>query len=304
MRRGLFYNLKKHHGLYLMFLPVIVSLLVFNYVPMWGLVLAFKNYVPWKGFLGSRWVGLENFDYVFNTANFPQLLANTIVINLLKLFWGFPAPIIFALLLNELRRPGFKRPIQTISYLPHFVSWIVISSIAYNLFNVNFGILNNLLKSMGRDPIQWYLRADLWRSILVISSVWKGMGYGSILYLAAISSIDPTLYEAAVVDGAKRRQQLWHITLPSIMPTASVLFILSLGGIMYGDFGQIYALIGYNSPLYRTTDVLDFFIYRVGFQSGKYSIGIALGMFQSAVGCAMVMATNAIARRAGGTGIW
>lgn len=297
-------NLKKYWALYLMFIPTAATLIIFNYIPMWGVSLAFKDYVPWYGFSGSEWVGWDNFRYVFSTPDFPRLIRNTLLINVYKIAWGFPAPIILALLLNEVKTKHFKNTIQTISYLPHFISWIVISGIMYNLLNTNFGIINNLLKSIGQDPIQWYIRSDVWRSILVGSSVWKGVGYSSIIYLAAISGVDTSLYEAAIVDGATRWKQTIHITLPSIAPTISILFILGIGGIMYGDFGQIYALIGYNSPLFPTTDVLDFFIYRVGLQGGKFSIGAALGLFQSAIGFILVMTTNYVAKKIGGEGIW
>jgi putative aldouronate transport system permease protein len=303
-KRSFISNIKKHYILYIMFLPVIISLLLFNYIPMWGVLLGFKDFVPWQGFWGSKWVGLGNFKYIFNTPDFPRLLRNTLLINIYKMIFGFPAPIIFALLLNELKNKLFKRTVQTISYMPYFVSWIVISGIAYSFLNTNYGIINNILKGFGLEPIQWYIRSEYWRSILVGTNIWKGVGYGSILYLAAIAGIDPTLYEAAIVDGATRWKQTLHITLPSILPTASILFILGLGGMMNGDFGQTYALIGFNSPLYKTTDVLDFYIYRVGLQGGKFSIGTALGLFQSAIGFILVMGTNKIAKRMGGEGIW
>lgn len=303
-KHGLAFNIRKYWVLYLMFLPTVIILLIFNYIPMWGVTLAFKDYVPWYGFMGSKWVGWNNFRYIFSTPDFPRLIRNTLLINVYKIAWGFPAPIIFALLLNEVKVKKFKNPVQTISYLPYFISWIVISGIMYNLLNTNFGIVNNFLKAIGKEPVQWYIRADVWRSILVGTSMWKGVGYSSIIYLAAISGIDMMLYEAAVVDGASRWKQTLHITLPSIAPTISILFILGVGGIMYGDFGQIYALISYNSPLFPTTDVLDFFIYRVGMQSGKFSVGTALGLFQSAIGFVLVMSTNFIAKKIGGEGIW
>lgn len=303
-KKGFVYNIKKHYVLYLMFLPVIICLILFSYIPMWGVILAFKNYVPWYGFFGSKWVGLNNFRYIFSTPDFPRLLSNTILINIYKMIFGFPAPIIFALLLNEVKGRLFKRTVQTISYMPYFVSWIVISGISYSLLNTNYGIINNILKSFGLEPVQWFIRSEYWRSILVGSNIWKGVGYSSILYLAAIAGIDPTLYEAAIVDGASRWKQTLHITIPSIMPTASILFILGLGGMMSGDFGQTVALIGSNAPLYKTTDVLDYYIYRVGLQSGKFSIGTALGLFQSAIGCVLIMITNKIAKRMGGEGVW
>jgi putative aldouronate transport system permease protein len=297
-------NIKKYHTLYIMFLPVVISLILFNYLPMWGILLSFKDYVPWHGFFGSKWVGLGNFRYVFSTPEFPRLLANTLLINVYKLILGFPAPIILALLLNEVKNNYFKKTFQTISYMPYFVSWIVISGIAYSLLNTNYGVLNTVLKAFGLEPIQWYIRSDLWRGILVGTNIWKNVGYNTIIYLAAIAGIDPTLYEAAIVDGAGRWKQTLHITLPSILPTASILFILGLGGMMYGDFGQTYALVGYNAPLYKTTDVLDFYIYRVGLQAGKFSIGSALGLFQSAIGFLLIVMTNKLAKKMGGEGIW
>jgi putative aldouronate transport system permease protein len=226
------------------------------------------------------------------------------MINVYKIIFGFPAPIIYALLLNEVKGKLFKKTVQTISYMPYFVSWIVISGISYTLLNTNYGVINSILTALGLEPIQWYIHSEYWRSILVGSNIWKGVGYSSILYLAAIAGIDPTLYEAAIVDGASKWKQLVHITLPGILPTASILFILGLGGIMNGDFGQTYALIGFNSPLYKTTDVLDFYIYRVGLQGGKFSIGTSLGLFQSAIGFMLILVTNKIAKRMGGEGIW
>ncbi|AEE96955.1 ABC transporter permease [Mahella australiensis] len=303
-QKGFIYNIKRYRNLYIMFLPVIICLILFNYLPMWGVILAFKDYVPWQGFWGSKWVGWNNFKFILASPDFPRLIRNTLLINIYKIIWGFPAPIILALLLNEVKNKYFKNTIQTISYLPYFISWIVVSGIMYNLLNTNFGVINNMLQSMGMEPVQWYGRADLWRSILVITNIWKSIGYSSIIYLAAISGIDPTLYEAAIVDGATRWQQTWHVTIPGIMPTVSILFILGIGGLMYGDFGQIYALVGYNSALYETTDVLDFYIYRVGMQGGRFSIGTALGLFQSIVGFIMVVTTNYLAKKMGGEGIW
>lgn len=303
-KHGLFHNLLRYRTLYLMFLPTAVFLIIFNYIPMWGVVLAFKNYIPWLGFNESEWVGFDNFRYVFSTPDFPRLIRNTLLINIYKIIWTFPAPILLALMLNEVRARRFKNVVQTISYLPHFISWIVVSGIMYNLLNYNFGILNNIIKGFGGDPVQWYIRKDLWRGILVATSMWKSVGYSSIIYLAAISGIDQELYEAAVVDGANRWHQTRYITIPCLMPTVSVMFILGIGGIMYGDFGQIYALIGYNSSLFPTTDVLDFFIYRVGLQGGKFSVGTALGLFQSLIGFFMVLLTNKGAKKLGGQGIW
>jgi putative aldouronate transport system permease protein len=290
--------------LYLMFVPVIICLTLFNYIPMSGILIAFTRYQPWVPIFESPWVGLDNFRTMFSAPDFGRLVFNTVWINVLKLLWGFPAPVIFALLLTELRGKLFKRAIQTISYLPHFVSWIVISGISYALLNTNFGLVNGVLKGLGLEPVQWFVRGEFWRSILVGSSIWKGIGYSSILYLAAISGIDPTLYEAAVVDGASRWRQVISITIPCIMPTASILFILNIGSMMSGDFGQIFALIGQNAPLHANTDVLDFYIYRKGLQGGLFSIGAAMGLFQSVIGFVLVMGTNRIVKWMGGEAIW
>lgn len=297
-------NLKKHWMLYVMFLPVAICLILFNYLPMGGIYIAFTKYQPWIPIHESPFVGWENFKLMFAAPNFDQLIFNTVWINILKLFFGFPAPIILALLLNEVTHSKFKKTVQTLSYLPYFVSWIVVSGIMYSLLNYNSGIVNNILKSMGSDPVQWYTHGEYWRSILVASSVWKSIGYNSILYLAAIAGIDPTLYEAAVVDGANRWHKMLYITFPSILPTASILLILSLGGLMNGDFGQIFALIGQNAPLHEYTDVLDFYIYRKGLQAGQFSIGTAMGLFQSSIGFVLICLSNFLSKKMGGEGIW
>lgn len=303
-KRGFIRNIRRYWMLYVMFLPVIICLLLFNYLPMTGIYIAFTEYQPWVPILESPFVGLENFRLMFTAPDFGRLVFNTVWINILKLVFGFPAPIILALLLNEVQKQVFKRTFQTISYLPYFVSWIVVSGIMYTLLNYNFGIVNGVLKSFGMEPVQWYTSSEYWRSFLVGTSVWKSIGYNSILYLAAIAGIDTALYEAAVIDGASRWKQMLHITLPCLLPTASILLILSLGSMMNGDFGQIFALIGQNAPLHETTDVLDFYIYRKGLQSGQFSIGTAMGLFQSVIGFILIVGSNLAAKRMGGEGIW
>lgn len=303
-KRGFFHNIQRYWRLYVMFLPVIVCLFLFNYLPMTGIYIAFTKYQPWVGILKSPFVGWSNFKMMFSAPDFGHLVFNTVWINVLKLIFGFPAPIILALLLNEVQRQSFKRTFQTISYLPYFVSWIVVSGIIYILLNYNFGIVNGVLKQLGLEPVHWYTSKQYWRSILVATSVWKYVGYNSILYLAAIAGIDPTLYEAAMIDGASRWKQMLYVTLPCIRSTASILLILNLGSMMNGDFGQIFAIIGNNAPLHETTDVLDFYIYRKGLQSGQFSIGTAMGLFQSSIGFVLIVGSNYAARRIGGDGIW
>ena len=289
---------------YLMILPVLVYLALFAYKPMYGLQIAFKNYRPTRGIAGSAWVGFQWFEKFFTDPYFWRLLRNTFTLSALDILFGFPAPILLALLLNELRNNKFKRTVQTISYLPHFVSWIIISAILYSLINGSYGLLNNMMKGMGIRPPSWYTRPDLWRGILVGTEIWKSIGFSSILYLAAIANINSELYEAAAIDGATRFKQTLHITLPSILPTVIVMFILQMGGLMSGNFQQVYALVGNNTAIYRTVDTLDYYIYRVGIGKTNFSLGTAMGIFQSIISFLLVLATNRIANRAGSFGIW
>lgn len=298
------HNLYKYRLLYLMLVPTIAVLAVFNYYPLWGLRISLYNYIPWQGFAGSKYVGLQNFRTLFSLPDFPRLVNNTIVINLLKILFGFPAPILFALLLNEVRSKAFKRTVQTISYLPHFVSWIIVSAILYSLINGSYGLVNSMLKGFGVKPPVWYTRPDLWRGILVGTDIWKGVGFSSILYLAAIANINAEMYEAAVIDGATRLQQTRYITLPSMLPTIVIMFILQMGGLMNGNFQQIYALVGSNIPIYKTVDTLDYYIYRIGINKMNYSLGTTMGIFQSIISFALVMGTNWVANKTGDMGIW
>lgn len=304
MLKRLSHNLYKYRMLYLMLVPTIVTLAIFNYYPLWGLRISFYNFIPWEGFEGSKYVGIQNFKTLFNLPDFPRLIKNTVVINLLKIAFGFPAPILFALLLNEVRSKTYKRTVQTISYLPHFVSWIIVSAILYSLINGSYGLVNSTLKSMGVKPPVWYTRPDLWRGILVGTEIWKSVGFSSILYLAAIANINAEMYEAAVIDGATRLQQTRWITLPNMLPTIVIMLILQMGGLMSGNFQQIYALVGSNTAIYKTVDTLDYYIYRIGINKMNYSLGTTMGIFQSLISFALVMGTNYIANKTGDMGIW
>lgn len=302
--KRLAHNLVKYRLLYLMLVPTIAVLGVFNYYPLWGLRISFYNFIPWLGFEGSKFVGLQNFRTLFNLPDFSRLVENTVIINLLKIFFGFPAPILFALLLNEVRVKAFKRTVQTISYLPHFVSWIIVSAILYTLINGSYGLINSLMRDIGIKPPVWYTRPDLWRGILVGTEIWKSVGFSSILYLAAISNINAEMYEAAVIDGATRIKQTLYITLPSMLPTIVIMFILQMGGLMNGNFQQVYALVGSNTAIYKTVDTLDYYIYRIGIGKMNYSLGTTMGIFQSLISFTLVMTTNYIANRTGDMGIW
>jgi len=266
--------------------------------------MAFYTYYPTKGFSGSPFVGLQNFVTLFNMADFGKQVYNTIIINIYKLILSFPAPIIFAILIAEVRQRHFKRAVQTISYLPHFVSWIVVNALLYALINGNYGTINIAMQSMGMTPPKWYVRPDLWRAILIITEVWKNVGFGSILYLAAIANINQEMYEAAAIDGASRFQQIFRIMLPCLVPTIIVMLIMQMGGMMRGNFQQVFALVGSNTPLYSTVDVLDTSIYRLGLEKNQFSLGTAMGIFQSAISFVLVMITNKIANKVGEYGIW
>ncbi len=303
-KHGFLYNIKAYKLLYLMFLPTAATLLIFNYLPLWGLRMAFFNYIPWKGFEGSAFVGWQNFKTLFSLPDFGRLVTNTVVINIYKILIGFPMPILFALLLNEIRGRRFKRTVQTISYLPHFVSWVIISAILYALINGNYGLVNTFMTSIGITPPRWYVRPDMWRGLLVATDIWKSVGFSSILYLAAIANINTEMYEAAVIDGASRLKQILYITLPSLLPTIIVMFILSMGGMMNGNFQQIYSLVGSNTPLYKTVDVLDYAIYRRGLQRSEFSLATAMGIFQSGISFLLVVITNKVANKAGEYGVW
>ncbi len=299
-----FARYKKYPALCVMLLPVIIYFVVFKYVPMAGIVMAFKDYKLGLGIWKSPWNGFENFEKAFSTITFVRSVKNTLVISLLKMVVGFPAPIVFALLLNEVRSNGYKRTVQTISYLPHFLSWVVMAGILSQLLSPNNGAVNYILtRVFGMEKAIYFLGDNAYfRGTLVVSDVWKGVGWGSILYLATISSIDPALYEAAICDGASRLQRVWYITLPCILPTITIMLILSCGSIMDAGFDQVLNL--YNAAVYKTGDIIDTYVYRYGLGKMQYSLGTAVGLFKNLIGFALVVTTNIIAKKISGDGIW
>ena len=251
---------RRHPGLYLLLIPGVVYLLVFEYVPMYGLIIAFKDFNFVKGIWGSDWIGLQNFTYLFTSKNFWHILRNSVVISLLKIVWGFPAPIILALMLNEVGNMLFKRVSQTVMYLPHFISWVVIAGMMFNLLSPSTGLFNKLVVALGGEPIAFLARKEFFRTIVVVSSIWKEAGWGTIVFLAAISGIDPTLYESAIIDGANRLQRARYITIPGIIATVIVLLILQISYIMSNGFEQIFML--YNPLTYEVADVFETYTYR------------------------------------------
>jgi len=294
-------DFKKNKYVYLMILPVIAFFIIFSYWPMYGVIIAFKDYSPGKGIWGSNWVGLKNFKDFFSSYYVGRLIRNTILINIYDLIWGFPAPIILALLINEVNNKLFKRTIQTISYLPHFISLVVVCGIIID-FTASDGLITTILSYFGIKPTNLLMRPELFRTIYISSGIWQGVGWGSIIYLAALSGIDPNLYEAATIDGAGRWKQALHITLPGIAPTIIILFILRLGSMMSVGYEKIILL--YNSTTYETADVISSFVYRKGLQESNYSYSTAVGLFNSIINFMLIIIANTISRKVSETSLW
>ncbi|TMV48893.1 sugar ABC transporter permease [Paenibacillus mesophilus] len=289
--------LKKDKLLYLMAIPGILFFIVFHYVPMYGILIAFKKYNLYQGFSGSPWVGLDNFVKLFGMGGFRRALGNTIIISFYQLFFAFPAPIILAIMLNEVRHMLYKRFVQTVIYLPHFVSWIIIAGILYAFFSPSTGVIKEIAVWFGYEgAITNFLSSkEYFRGLLVVSNIWKEAGFGTVLYLATIASIDPQLYEAAKVDGAKKWRQIWHITLPGLRTTIVILLIIRVGHILNAGLDQVYAL--YNPQVYEVSEILDTFIYKLAFEEAKYDLSTATGVFKSVIGLVLVLFTNYIAKK-------
>jgi putative aldouronate transport system permease protein len=269
---------------------------------MWGITLAFKNYRPFLGFMKSAWVGVENFDRFFHDRAFTQLFVNTLTISVLNLLFNFPMPIIFALMLNEVRNKYFKRVIQTITYLPHFMSWVVVAGLSYVMFTSDGGIINEAIKALGFEPVNFLSSDKAFRPMIIGQSMWRETGWGTIVYLAALSGVDVEQYEAARIDGASRFQQLWHITLPSIKVVIITLFILRLGNIMDTSFDQIYNML---NELNRSVgEVFDTYVYLYGINQGQLSYATAVGVFKSVIGLILVVGADRLAKKAGEEGIF
>ncbi|ASA23874.1 ABC transporter permease [Paenibacillus donghaensis] len=272
--------------LHFMILPGLVLIIIFSYIPMAGLVIAFQDFSPISGFREITWNGLDNFCYLFELPGFRQVVWNTIFISIMKIAAGLTVPVIAALLLNEVRINGFKRSIQTIIYMPHFFSWVILGGIVVDVLSPSSGIVNMVLKSLGMQPIQFLADNNWFPYILVITDQWKEFGFGTIIYLAALTSIDQSLYEASIIDGAGRWKQTWHITLPGIRPIMILMLTLSLGNVLNGGFDQVFNL--YNPLVYESGDILDTMIYRIGLQEAQYSVSTALGLIKSVVSFAFI----------------
>lgn len=293
-------NRKKY--LYLLLIPCVVYFLLFHYVPMYGILMAFKEFDFGKGIWGSPWVGLDNFRYMFSMEDFYNVFRNSLSLSLLRLAFGFPMPILLALMINEIRLVKFKKTLQTVIYLPHFISWVVIGGILVNFLSPTWGVVNKLLGQMGIEPVFFMAKPQYFKWIVVASSIWKEAGWGTILYLAALTAINPELYEAARIDGASRFQQLIRITLPCITGTIVTLFVLRTGTIMNNGFEQI--LVLQNSQNLSVSEVFETYTYRVGILGGRYSFATTVGLFTSVIGMVLIMCTNKISKMMGENGLW
>ncbi|WP_246187947.1 ABC transporter permease [Paenibacillus tengchongensis] len=287
-----------------MVLPALLFILVFSYIPMYGVLMAFQDYNLFKGFTGSPWVGVKHFEMFFNAPEFWMVIRNTVVISLFKLLIGFPAPILLALMLNEVRSRVFKRTVQTISYLPHFLSWVIVSGFVMSMLSTENGSVNMLLQQLNliNDPINFLSLPQYFWSILVTTGVWKEIGFSSIVYLAAIAGVDPYMHEAASIDGAGKLRQMFSVTLPAILPVIIVFLILAIGNLLSAGFEDI-LLLGSNPVLRDVSDVLDTYVYRIGIQNNRYSYATAAGLFKSLIGVFLLVGANYAARKSGNS-LW
>ncbi|OJG21013.1 hypothetical protein RR47_GL001482 [Enterococcus columbae DSM 7374 = ATCC 51263] len=295
-------HLKNNKWLYVLLIPGLTYFLVFRYAPMYGLIIAFKDYVPFLGITGSKWIGLQNFRDFFTNPDFFRILGNTLIIALLNIIFAFPAPIILALLLNEVRKKIFQRVVQTFVYVPHFLSWTIVVSLWYILFNVDHGAITNLVTSLTGKEIDFLSDPSWFRTMIVTQTIWKETGWGTIIYLAALSGVDQEQYEAAIMDGAGRFRRVWHITLPAIRSTIIIMLILKVGAILTTGFDQIYLMTNQlNRPV---ADVFDTYVYMMGITNGAYSYSTAVGLFKSVVGIILVLGTNRLAKFFGESGLY
>ncbi len=286
----------KYKELYILFLPVAIWFIVFHYIPMMGIVIAFKDYSIMQGIFDSPWAGLKHFERFLNSTAFLQTLKNTVLISLYNLVFSFPAPILFSLLLNEVVNDKFKKCIQTVSYLPHFISWSVAGGLFYMILSPSTGVINYFIKVLGFDAINFLGDIRYFRSILVVSGIWKSIGWGAIIYLAALSGVSEEMYEASYIDGAGRFRRIWHITLPSIRSVIIIMLILAVGNILNVGFEHVFVMI--NDTVLEVGETLDYYIYRIGlYNMNNFSFATAIGLFKSCIGFLLIMFTNVISKK-------
>ncbi|GGG16462.1 ABC transporter permease [Paenibacillus abyssi] len=299
---GLMRRIIKNKAIYLMILPGFVYFLIFKYIPMSGLIIAFQDYQPYLGIANSEWVGMKHFKRLFTEPMFFTILRNTLVLFAINLLFYFPVPIILALMLNEVRRAFFKRFVQTVIYIPHFMSWVIIVSISFVMLSMDRGIINELIAMLGLEKINFLMSNEWFRPMYLLQVIWREAGWGTIIYLAAMAAIDPGLYEASRIDGANRFRQMWHITLPSIRSVIIVLLILKIGDVLELGFEHIYLLL--NSMNREVAEIFDTYVYTAGLRQGQFSFSTAVGFFKSIVGLILVMFANWLAKKIGEEGIY
>ncbi|WP_168120228.1 ABC transporter permease subunit [Paenibacillus sp. HB172176] len=295
-------QVRRNYDLYLLLIPGLVFLGIFKYTPIYGLVIAFQNFNIFQGINGSEWVGFAQFDRLFSTAEFGRIMRNTLLISLYKIVILFPIPIAIAVFLNEVGKMWFKRTIQTIIYLPHFLSWVIIAGLFINIMSPSTGILNSMVVFFGGEPINFFMDNDFFRSVIVATAGWKEAGWNAIIFIAAIAGLDPELYEASKLDGASKVQQVFTITLPGIASTIILMLILRIGHVLEAGTEQI--LLLYNPTVYETGDVIGTYIYRMGLTSMEFSFSTAVGLFESVIGFALVIGGNYLAKKYSGRSIW
>ena len=299
---GIVDYLKREWQIYVMLLPTIVWLILFLYKPMYGLQVAFKDYSLFRGVSGSEWIGFEHFETLFNSDQFFRAIRNTVLISLYSLLIGFPVPIVLALMFNEILNQKFRKAAQTIVYLPHFISSVIIAGIVITALSPSSGIVNTIIGWFGMEPVYFLTRPEWFRPIFIGTGIWQEAGFQSIVYLAAIAGVSPTLYESAVVDGASRWQMMWKITIPSILPTILIMLIIRIGNILEVSFEMIILL--YQPATYETGDVVNSFIYRQGIQAGQYDFAAAAGLFNAVMAFVLVITANTLSRRYSRTSLW
>lgn len=288
--------------LYLLLVPCVLYFIIFYYVPMYGLIIAFKDFKFSKGIIGSPWCGLENFQYLFSTSDFYRILWNSLSLSVLKLLLCFPVPIVLSLMLNEISLLKCKRVLQTVIYLPYFISWVVIGGILVNLLSPSWGLVNNILKQFGMSPVFFMGSDRYFKGIVLISHIWKQAGWDTIIYLAAITAISPDLYEAATIDGASKLRRVWHITLPGIRSTIIILLLLSVGNLLNNGFEQIYVL--QNGSNLAVSEVFETYTYKMGMINGRFSFATSIGLFSSVVGFTLLALANLGAKAMGEDGLF
>ena len=289
-------------SLYILISPMVILLFIFKYIPMYGVIIAFKDFSVYKGILNSDWVGFKHFEYFLTDDKFWQVMRNTLIINCYDIIFGFTAPIVFALLANEIYQKTFKRVMQTISYLPHFLSWIVVSGIFYQFLSPETGMFNRFLGLFGFEPIYFMTEPSIFRGILVFADIWKNVGWSAILYFAVIAGIDSHLYDAAWIDGAGRLRQVFVITLPHMMPMITLLFLLRLASIFGIGFERVFLM--QNPLVYDVSDVISTYVYRVGLEQAQYSLTTAIGLMESLLGFILLISSNWLSKRISGMGLY